>query len=94
MRVFFLITLCSVLSCSVVSNSLQLHGMWPAKAPLPMEFSRQEYWSGLPFPIPGDLPNPRIEPKTSVSAVLQADSLLLEPPGKPLLLLHLFKNFI
>ena len=46
-----------------------------------MEFSRQEYWSGLPFPSPGDLPNPGIEPR---SPVLQADALLSEPPGKPL----------
>ena len=38
-----------------------------------------EYWSGLPFPSPGDLPNPGIEPQ---SPALQADSLLLEPPGK------------
>ena len=45
-----------------------------------MEFSRPEYWSGLPFRSPGDLPNPRIEPGTPA---LQADSLLSEPPGKP-----------
>ena len=45
-----------------------------------MEFSRQEYWSGLPHPSPGDLPNPRIEPS---SPTLQVDSLLSEPPGKP-----------
>ena len=44
-----------------------------------MEFSRPEYWSGLPFPSPGDLPNPGIEPR---SPALQADSLLAEPPGK------------
>ena len=50
------------------------------QAPLSMGFSRQEYWSGLPFPSPGDLPNPRIE---SGSPALQADSLLSEPPGKP-----------
>ena len=43
-----------------------------------MEFSRQEYWSGLPFPTPGDLPDPGIEPRSSV---LLADSLLSEPPG-------------
>ena len=42
------------------------------QAPLSMGFSRQEYWSGLPFPSPGDLPNPGIEPK---SPALQADSL-------------------
>ena len=50
------------------------------QAPLSMEFSRQEYWSGLPFPSPGDLPDPGIEPR---SLALQADSLLYEPPGKP-----------
>ena len=46
---------------------------------LSMEFSREEYWSGLPFPSPGDLPDPGIEPR---SPALQADSLLSEPPGK------------
>ena len=51
------------------------------QAPLSMRFSRQEYWSGLPFPPAGDLPNPEIEPG---SPALQADSLLAEPPGKPL----------
>ena len=45
-----------------------------------MEFSRQEYWSGLPFPSPGDLPNPGIEPG---SPTLQADALPSELPGKP-----------
>ena len=44
-----------------------------------MGFSRQEYWSGLPFSSPGDLPNPGIEPGFPA---LQADSLLAEPPGK------------
>ena len=50
------------------------------RAPLPMGFSRQEYYSGLPFPSPGDLPNPGIEPRFPV---LQADTLTSEPPGKP-----------
>ena len=49
------------------------------QAPPSMGFSRQEYWSGLPFPSPGDLPNPRIEPE---SPALQADALPSEPPGK------------
>ena len=49
------------------------------KAPLSMEFSRQEYWSGLPFPSPGDLPDSGIEPK---SPALQADALPSEPPSK------------
>ena len=47
-----------------------------------VEFSRQEYWSGLPFPSPGDLPNPGIEPG---SPVLQADALPSEPPGKQIM---------
>ena len=48
------------------------------QAPLSMGFPRQEYWSGLPFPPPGDLPNPGIKP----TFVLHADSLPSEPPGK------------
>ena len=47
------------------------------QAPLSMGFSRQEYWSGLPFPSPGDLPDPGIEPR---SPALQADALTSEPP--------------
>ena len=49
------------------------------QAPLSMGFSRQEYWSGLPSPSPGDLPNPGIEPG---SPTLQAEALTSEPPGK------------
>ena len=52
------------------------------QAPLSMEFSRQDYWSGLPFPSLGDLPDPGIEPR---SPTLQADALPSEPPGKPCL---------
>ena len=51
-------------------------------APLSMEFSRQEYWSGLPFPSPGDLPDPEIGQETG-SPSLQADSLSIEPLGRP-----------
>ena len=50
------------------------------QAPLSVEFSRQEYWSGLPFPSPGDIPDPEMEPG---SLALQADSLPSEPLGKP-----------
>ena len=50
------------------------------QAPPSMGFSRQECWTGLPFPSPGDLPNPGIEPG---SPALQADALLSELPGKP-----------
>ena len=55
------------------------------QAPLSMGFSRQEYWSGLSFPSPGDLPDPGIEPGFPA---LEADSLPSEPPGKP----HLYKK--
>ena len=48
------------------------------QGPQSMEFSRQEYWSGLPFPSPGDHPDPGIEPR---SPALWADALLSEPPG-------------
>ena len=68
-------------SRSVVSDSLQPNGLQPRQAPLCMEFSRQEYWSGLPFSSPGDIPDPGIKP---VPLALQADSLRPEPPGKPL----------
>ena len=50
------------------------------QAPRSMGFSRQEYWSGLPFPSPGDLPNPGIEPR---SPALQTDAFLFEPHGRP-----------
>ena len=49
------------------------------QAPLSMGFSRQEYWSGVPFPSPGNLPNPGIKPR---SPALQADALSSEPPDK------------
>jgi len=66
------------------------------QAPQSMEFSRQEYWSGLPFPSPGDLPDPEIEPG---SPALQADALLSEPQGSPkfhsipLAIIHLLQIF-
>ena len=69
-----------VLSRSVVSNSAS---PWTVahQAPLSMGFSRQEYWSGLPFPSPEDLPDPGIE---SRSPALQADSLSYELQGNSL----------
>ena len=51
------------------------------QAPFPWGFSRQEYWSGLPCPLPGSFPNPGIKPR---SPALQADSVQSEPPGKPM----------
>ena len=64
---------------SVVSDSLQPHGLKPNQVPPSMGFSRQEYWSGLPFPSPGYLPDPGVEPR---SPALQADALPSKPPGK------------
>ena len=69
-----------MLSHSVVSDSLQPYGLQPTRLLCPWRFSRQEYWSGLTCPLPGDLPNPGIEP---MSPALQVDSLMTEPSGKP-----------
>ena len=55
------------------------------QASLSMGFSRQEYWSGLPFPSPGDLPDPGMEPG---SPALETDTLTSEPPGKRLSLIR------
>ena len=66
-------------SCSVVSDSATPESI-ACQVPLSMGFSRQEYWSGLPFPSPEDLPNPGDEPSCPS---LQVDSLPSEPPGKP-----------
>ena len=57
--------------------------------PLSMKFSGQEYWSGLPFPSPGDIPDPGIKPR---SPAMQAASLLSEPPGKPKLTVFQLKK--
>ena len=59
------------------------------QAPLSLEFSRQEYWSGLPFPSPGDLLEPGIELR---SPAMQVDSLPSEPPGKTFNLNYLLKS--
>ena len=67
-----------VLSPSVMFNSLQPHGLQPARLLCPWGFSRQEYWSGLACPPPGDLPDPGLKPR---SPALQVDSLPSEPPG-------------
>ena len=68
-----------------LSHSVMSDFLWPpwtvtCQAPLSLEFSRQEYWSGSPFPSPGDLPDSKIKPRFPA---LLADSLLSEPPGKP-----------
>ena len=76
---------CAVFSLSIMSDSLSPYGLQPSKLLCPWGFSRQEHWSGLPCPPPGDLPNPGIKPR---SPTLQTDSLPSEPPGKPYTLLH------
>ena len=67
----------------VAKSCLSLETPWTVvcQAPLSLGFSRQEYWSGLPCPSPGDLPDPEIKPG---SPELKADSLPSEPTGKPL----------
>ena len=69
-----------MLSRSVVSDSFQHHWTVSQQASLSMEVPREEYWSGVLFPPPGDLPNPGIEPR---SLALQADALPAELLGKP-----------
>ena len=59
------------------------------QAPLSMGFSRQQYWSGSPFPSPGDLPDPGIEPR---APALQADSLLTELQGKIKNTIYMWQN--
>ena len=69
--------------CQLLNCVLLFATPWTVahQAPLFMGFSRQEYWNGLPFPCPGDLPDPGIKPG---SPTFQADSLPPEPPGKQL----------
>ena len=69
------LTLCDPVDCSPPGSSIH-------------RFSRQEYWSGLPFPSPGDLPNPGIKP------ALQADALTSESPGKPTFSDRTTSNFL
>ena len=74
---------CSPLRRFSPVHSFQPCGLWPARLFLSMGFSRQECWSRLPCPSPGDLPDPQIEPMTPVSPALQVNSLSTEPSGKP-----------
>ena len=66
--------------CSVVSDSLWPHAH---QAPLFTGFPRQEYWSGLPFPPPRDLPDPGTEPRSPAPPALAGRSFTTLPPGKP-----------
>ena len=89
-----------IMRCAVLSlfSHVQLFETpWTVtlKAPLSMEFSRQEYWSGLPLPPPGDLPDPGIEPASLCLLLWQVSSLPLKPPGKPPLIsdAHIMEKF-
>ena len=75
-------------SCSVVSD-FAIPWTVAHQAPLSVEFSRQEYWRGLPCPSPEDLPNLGIKLGSSTS---QADSLPSEPPGKPIYNICIFRK--
>ena len=80
------VCVCEMSCLCVCSRYLQLFGtLWTVthQAPLSIGFSRQEYWSGLLFPPPGDLPNSEIKLESPMSPALQADSLTAEPSGKP-----------
>ena len=72
-----------VLSHSFVSDSLQFPWTVAHQAPLSMGCARQEYWSGLPFPPPGDLPNPGIELMFSAAPALARGFFTAEPSEKP-----------
>ena len=73
------IYICYAVFNNSVFNYLQPHGLQPARLLCTRGFSRQDHWSGLPCPPPGDLPNPGIKPR---SPALWVDSLPTKPPGK------------
>ena len=74
--------------CSTAQSCLTLYDPVAHQAPLSMGFSRQEYWSGLPCPPPGELPNPGTEPTSPASPAVQVESLPTEPLGKPKDIIH------
>ena len=88
-RVGMLLYCLGMLSC--FSHVQLFAALWTVahQASLSMGFSRQEYWSGLPYPPPGDLPDPEIKAMFPASPALQKDSLPTESPGKPAVLLTL-----
>ena len=73
--------MCTCVSCSILFDSVTLWTV-ACQASLSMEFSRHEYWSGLPFPSPVHLPDPGTKPRYPA---LPADSSPSEPPGKPVI---------
>ena len=70
-------------ACSVMSNPFATPWTAAHQASLSMEFSRQDHWSWLPFPLLGDLPNPGIKPRSLVSPALASRFFTTELPGKP-----------
>ena len=72
-----------------MSDSFEIPWTVAHQAPLSMEFPKQEYWSGLPFPSPGDFPDPGIEPTSPASLALQDDSLPLSHQGRPLITMYI-----
>ena len=86
-------------ACSVTSVESLFVTLWTVayQSPLSMEFPRQEYWSGLPCPAPGDLPNPGVKPISPASSALQGDSLPLShqgSPNKPILTHYFYSDFL
>ena len=67
-------------SCPILLDS---YGLESVRLLSPLDFSRHEYWSGLPFPLPEGLPNPEIEPTSPASSALADKFFITEPPGKP-----------
>ena len=85
---YFIVTISIACLCVHAKSFQSYWTLWTVahQAPLSMGFSRQEYWSGLSFPSPGDLPNPGIKPSSHLLD-WQAGSLLPAPPGKPTIII-------
>ena len=82
---YIFICACCVLSCSVMADGRLFATLWAVvhQTPLSMGFSSQQYWSRLPFPPPGHLPDPGIEPASPWSPALTGRFFTTEQPGKP-----------
>ena len=80
-----MVPMCAMFVCSVAQSCLTLPSLMECalQAPPSMGFSRQEHWSGLPFPFPENLLDPGIEPMSPVSPPLKGKFFTTEPPGKP-----------
>ena len=81
MHIYIYTYICAVTIYSVMSDSFVTSWIVAHQVPLSMGFSKQEYWSGLPFPSPGDLLNPGIKPS---SPTLAGRFFTTEPQGKPI----------